>query len=156
MDLTSSVFARPGAPVIRQWPPANSAIRICSITSFWPTMTLPNSASICALPAARRSTVSRCAAEMEIFSGASAIVFMKLVSHQIKNDVDSQRIAALFRKLVKEEIVLAFTFPAIAVVAVVCRKNHEPAFVIVQAAHMHVAALLTVMILPGPISRMIA
>ena len=40
MDLTSSVLASPGAPVIRQWPPANSAMRICSMTSCWPTITL--------------------------------------------------------------------------------------------------------------------
>ena len=33
----------------------------CSITSLWPTMTLDNSASIRARPAARRSTVSRSA-----------------------------------------------------------------------------------------------
>ena len=43
MDLTSSVLARPGAPVMRQCPPAKSAMRICSITSFWPTMTLASS-----------------------------------------------------------------------------------------------------------------
>ena len=37
---TSSVLAVPGRPVIRQWPPTKSAIRTCSITSSWPTMTL--------------------------------------------------------------------------------------------------------------------
>ena len=39
MVRTISVFAVPGMPVIRQWPPTNSAIRIWSSTSSWPTMT---------------------------------------------------------------------------------------------------------------------
>lgn len=36
--LTMSVFARPGTPTSRAWPRQKMAIRICSITSFWPTM----------------------------------------------------------------------------------------------------------------------
>src|SRR5580700_5903352 len=36
---TSSVFAVPGRPVIRQLPPTNRPIRTCSITSSWPTIT---------------------------------------------------------------------------------------------------------------------
>ena len=40
MVRTSSVLAVPGTPVIRQWPPTNSAMSICSSTSSWPTMTL--------------------------------------------------------------------------------------------------------------------
>ena len=39
MVRTISVFAVPGKPVIRQWPPTNSAIRIWSSTSSWPTIT---------------------------------------------------------------------------------------------------------------------
>ena len=38
--LMSSVLARPGTPVIRQWPPVKSAISTSSITVSWPTMTL--------------------------------------------------------------------------------------------------------------------
>ncbi len=41
--FTSSVLARPGAPVIRQWPPASRVMSIWSTTSCWPTMTLPTS-----------------------------------------------------------------------------------------------------------------
>ena len=37
---TSSVLAVPGKPVIRQWPPTNSATITCSITSSCPTITL--------------------------------------------------------------------------------------------------------------------
>ena len=33
-----AVFARPGTPSSRQWPPARTAMRSCSITSFCPTM----------------------------------------------------------------------------------------------------------------------
>src|SRR5689334_13615579 len=36
---TSSVLAVPGRPVIRQWPPTNSAIITCSSTSSCPTIT---------------------------------------------------------------------------------------------------------------------
>ena len=43
---TSSVLASPGAPVIRQWPPANRLIRSCCVASFWPTITLASSRSI--------------------------------------------------------------------------------------------------------------
>ena len=39
MVRTSSVLAVPGRPVIRQWPPTNSAISTCSRTSSWPTIT---------------------------------------------------------------------------------------------------------------------
>src|ERR1039458_5610271 len=39
MVRTSSVLAVPGRPVIRQWPPTNRPIMICSRTSSWPTMT---------------------------------------------------------------------------------------------------------------------
>ena len=41
---TSSVFARPGTPMIRQLPPANSAMSTCSMTSSWPMMILRSSA----------------------------------------------------------------------------------------------------------------
>src|SRR5262245_20949202 len=58
MDFTSRVLANPGAPVIKQCPPANNAIRICSITSRWPTITFASSASICARPVVRRCTIS--------------------------------------------------------------------------------------------------
>ena len=39
MVRTISVFAVPGKPVIRQWPPTNSEIRIWSSTSSCPTIT---------------------------------------------------------------------------------------------------------------------
>src|ERR1022692_950195 len=39
MVRTRRVLAVPGRPVIRQWPPTNRLIMICSKTSSWPTMT---------------------------------------------------------------------------------------------------------------------
>ena len=46
---TSSVLAVPGKPVIRQWPPTNSAIITCSITSSCPTITLRTSRTMLSL-----------------------------------------------------------------------------------------------------------
>ena len=40
MVRTISVLARPGTPIIRQWPRANRAISSSSTTCSWPTMTL--------------------------------------------------------------------------------------------------------------------
>ena len=37
--LTIKVLARPGTPTSRQCPRVKMAAKICSITSFWPTMT---------------------------------------------------------------------------------------------------------------------
>ncbi len=45
--LTSSVLARPGTPTSRQWPRLNMAMSNCSMTSFWPTITLPICSVIC-------------------------------------------------------------------------------------------------------------
>src|SRR5215218_1930582 len=49
--FTSSVFASPGTPVIRQWPPVKSAIRIWSTTASCPTITLRSSDRIRSRPA---------------------------------------------------------------------------------------------------------
>jgi hypothetical protein len=46
IERTSSVLASPGAPVIRQCPPANRLIKSCSTTSAWPTITLASSSSM--------------------------------------------------------------------------------------------------------------
>src|SRR5438094_3180310 len=62
--LISSVFARPGTPVIRQWPPVNSAIRTCSITSSCPTITFRSSARIRTRPWATFSGLTVVATSM--------------------------------------------------------------------------------------------
>ena len=43
---TSRVLASPGAPVIRQWPPAKRLMRSWWVASRWPTITLASSRSI--------------------------------------------------------------------------------------------------------------
>src|SRR5205823_1386516 len=62
------------------------------------------------------------------------------VRHQVKNDVNSQRIGPFLRKFVKEVIVLAFALPAVAVVAVVNRDDHHPALFIQNRPDMHLGA----------------
>ena len=44
--LTINVLARPGTPTSRQCPRVKMAAKICSMTSFWPTMTFCNSSCI--------------------------------------------------------------------------------------------------------------
>src|SRR5687768_3231375 len=117
MDFTSSVLAKPGAPVIKQCPPANKAIRICSIICFWPTMTLASSVSIRARPAMSCST-----------SSCSEVCI--LVGHGVKNNIDAEGIRLFLRELTKIIFVLAFAFPAIAEVGIVANDDHHPAFVV--------------------------
>src|SRR6266851_871858 len=56
--LISSVFARPGTPVIRQCPPVNSAMSTCSTTASWPTMTLRSSVRMRSRPSATLSALA--------------------------------------------------------------------------------------------------
>src|SRR5271168_2782518 len=101
MDFTRRVLANPGAPVIRQWPPANSDIRSCSMTSFWPTISFDSSASILARPAVRRSRASS-----SCIGGTASVVWFSdgmvmaggLMGHEVENDIDSQRVGTRFGK----------------------------------------------------------
>ena len=52
------------------------------------------------------------------------------VRHRIENDVDPQRVGNLLRKVVEIVIALALALPAIAVVRVVTRDDHEPSLVV--------------------------
>src|SRR5262245_61893695 len=47
MVRTRRVFAVPGSPVIRQWPPTKRPIITCSRTSSWPTITRRTCVTIC-------------------------------------------------------------------------------------------------------------
>src|ERR1041385_4835738 len=62
------------------------------------------------------------------------------VCHQVENDVNSQWIGPFLRKLVKEVIVLAFALPAVTVVAIVDRNDHDPPLSIQNRPDMHLAA----------------
>src|SRR6476646_11863764 len=55
--LISSVFARPGTPRSRQWPPATNTVRISWTTTCWPMMARPSSS--------RRRDARRCASSNE-------------------------------------------------------------------------------------------
>src|SRR5436190_17451732 len=55
--LISSVFARPGTPRSRQWPPATNTVRISWTTVCWPMMARPSSS--------RRRDARRCASSNE-------------------------------------------------------------------------------------------
>ena len=57
--LISSVFAKPGTPVTRTWPPPNRAISNSSIIDSWPMITFFISATIFSLPSCIRSTNAR-------------------------------------------------------------------------------------------------
>src|SRR5438477_5599806 len=72
-----------------------------------------------------------------------------LVRHQVKNDVNAEGIGALLRKFMEKAIILAFTLPAIAVVAVVRRDDHDPALVVENGPDVHLPALLAVMVFPS-------
>ena len=69
--------------------------------------------------------------------------------HQVKDDVDAERVGPLLRELAKEILVLALALPAVAIVHVVCRDDHDAALFIEDRADMHVFALLVTAILAG-------
>ncbi len=56
-----SVFASPGTPTSRTWPPASSAMRISSITASCPTILFPTSARSRDAAARRSSREALCA-----------------------------------------------------------------------------------------------
>src|SRR5437773_3288154 len=133
MDLTRSVLARPGAPVMRQWPPENSAMRSCSMTSFWPIMTLVSSDWIWVRLERICSTVC--------FSAACESVVVSMLSgsvgHGVKDNVDAERVGNFLRELLKVIVVVAFPFPAVAIVGVVRGDHHHAALVVEDRAVMH-------------------
>src|SRR5690349_7740071 len=166
MDLTSRVLARPGAPVIRQCPPAKSAINNSSMTSFWPTMTLASSVWICARPVVICSTTCFSAAiESDICSIFPFNNFpsgrippanlhhrtfrASLMRHRIENDVDGERICDLLREVFEIIMIVALPFPAVAVVGVVRGEHHDPPLVIINGLVMNGAHVAVVVGFPG-------
>src|ERR1051325_7186493 len=146
---------------MRQCPPAKSAICNCSITSCCPTMTLASSRWICVRPATSFSTAfsSVIGGAIEIGSVSTKIFKLRLicsVSHRVKNYVDAKRERNVFRETMKVRVVLALTFPAIAIVCIVCGNDHDSAFVIKDRADMNWPAFFTVVILPGNVIIRIA
>src|ERR1041384_534720 len=130
MDFTSNVLASPGAPVMRQCPPAKSAMRICSMTSCWPTMTLASSDSILVRPVVRRSTISRSESVCDGAAVGLRVRLMCLMGHGVKNDVDGERIRDFLRVVLEVKMIVALPFPAVAVVGVVRGEDNNAAFVV--------------------------
>src|SRR6266700_3260762 len=146
MDLTRSVLARPGAPVMRQWPPANSAMRSCSMTSFWPTMTLANSDWICA----RLEIICSTACFSAVCESVVVSIVSGSVGHGVKNDVDGERVGDFLREMLEVVVIVALPFPAVAIVGVVRGNHHHAAFVVEDRAVMHHRRVRT---FPGRVLR---
>src|SRR5258708_276517 len=52
------------------------------------------------------------------------------MSHDVKNDVDAERIRNLLGKILEIIVIFALAFPAVAVVRVMGGENHDAAFVV--------------------------
>src|SRR6266568_5439208 len=165
MDLTRSVLARPGAPVMRQWPPANSAMSSCSMTSFWPTMTLASSdwiwarlevicSTVCFSVPVESVVISMLLAFQTLFHrflsrpessnqfvsipGFSGLIRgQNSVRHRVKDDVDGERVGNFLREMLEVVVVVALPFPAVAIVGVVRGDHHHAALVVEDRAVMH-------------------
>src|ERR1039458_8900481 len=81
------------------------------------------------------------------FQLAGSFSGVGLMCHQIKNDVDAERIATLFGKIMEEPVVFALAFPGIAVVAIVRGDDHDMSLVVEDGADVHFAAILLVAVL---------
>src|SRR5215467_4007532 len=103
-------------------------------------MALANSAMIWARPVVRRSTVWRSArwagpTVSSIFDSATGFILM---CHEVKQNIDSERVGSLLREFMEEAIVFAFALPAVAVIAVVGGNDHDPTLIVVNDPDMHV------------------
>src|SRR5207245_9189738 len=115
-------FARPGTPVIRQWPPVNSAMSTCSMTSSWPTMTLRSSASMRSRPSATRSALTVAAGD-----DRSMISLMRQRVHDL---VDAHAVRHRGVLDVARIFLGVRPFPAVAHVGVPVDEHHRPAGVV--------------------------
>ncbi len=59
------------------------------------------------------------------------------MSHEVKDDIDGEGVGARFGEEVKIELVLAFTFPAIAGIGIMGGNDHNPFLVIEPRSYMH-------------------
>src|SRR5437867_11062771 len=63
------------------------------------------------------------------------------VRHEVENDVDAERIGAFLREFSKEVFIFTFPFPAITVVGVVGRNDHNSAFGVQDCLIAHLGSL---------------
>src|SRR5262245_35516624 len=151
MDLTRSVLARPGAPVMRQWPPANRATSSCSMTSFCPTMTLASSDWIWVRLEMICSTIC-----FSVVCDSVVVSIAGLVSHRVKDDVDSQGISFLFGEFLEVVMIFSFAFPAVAVVGVVTDHDHHPALIVKNGFEVDIPSVAVVAAFPGDAAVVLA
>src|SRR6185503_15686958 len=128
-------LARPGAPVMRQCPPAKSTMSSSSMTSCWPTMTLDSSVVILVRPV--RSCSTTCCS-VGVSMKSLVIRGQFLVRHGVEDDVDAERERALLGELAEVILVLALALPTVPVVGVVGGDDHHAAAVVMEGAHVHV------------------
>src|SRR6185503_21362113 len=138
---------------MRQCPPANSAIKSCSMTSFWPIMTLASSDWIWARLVRICSTVSLSVAVVVVSVVISMRLAFQIVFHQfstwmrvmdrcsgpgvhslirgqnsmrhgVKDNVDAERVGNFLRKMLEVVMIVALPFPTVAIVSVVRGDHH--------------------------------
>src|SRR4026209_1424017 len=126
-ECTSSFLARPGTPMIRQFPPASSATRVCSITASWPTMILLSSAST--RPRAAESRSARATSSMLASPAGEEVTVTRCPFGSAGEGVDDVVHAELvgFVGEIDREVPLVGEFPVFAHVEVVIH-HHQQAF----------------------------
>src|SRR4051812_7920684 len=113
--LMSRVFASPGTPVIRQWPPVNNAISTCSTTSSWPTITLRNSSRMRWRPSATFSALTVATDES---------IRVSLMREGVDDFVDAHPVGERGELDVAGIILGVGPFPAVAHVGVEVDEHH--------------------------------
>src|SRR5439155_13611843 len=96
---------------------------------FTPYMSCPQCAKHIPLRG-ERVPAERVRGALHVSRLCTARYWKNSVRHQVKNDVDAERIGAFLRELVKEIIILAFALPAVAVVAIVRGDHHDSCLVV--------------------------
>src|SRR5215212_9236958 len=125
--LISSVLASPGTPVIRQWPPVNSAINTCSTTSSCPTMTLRSSLRMRSRPSATFSALTVATDES---------IRVSLMREGVDDFVDPHPIGERGVFDVAGIVLGVGPLPAVAHVRVEVDEHHRPPGVIEDRAEM--------------------
>src|ERR1051325_1022977 len=122
----SSVLARPGTPMRRQFPPASSATRVCSITTSWPTIVLRSSATTRWRAAPRRSA-SAASSWWSSAGGAEASVTRRPFGSagQGVDDVVHAQLVRLVGEVDREEPGVG-EFPVLAHVEIIVDDRHHP------------------------------
>src|SRR3989449_7139932 len=132
--LMRSVFARPGTPVMRTWPPVKSAMSTCSTTSSCPTMTLRSSLRMRSRPSATFSALTAATDES---------MKVPLMREGVNDLVDPHPIGHRRVLDVTRVLLGVGPLPAVTHVGVPVDEHHRTAVVVENRAQVrHDAALL--------------